>query len=58
MMKPDGEEECLSIAELANMDEVTFLIHAVDDAPGVILTKGNLKVWMPIASRTCSRFKS
>ena len=58
MMKPDGKEEFLSIAELTSMDEVTFLIHAVDDAPGVILTKGSLKVWMPIASRTRSRFKS
>ena len=58
VMKPNGEEKCLSVVELLNMDDIEILSHAVDDVPGVVLTKGSSRVWMPVASRTRSRLKS
>ena len=54
---PDGRE-ILLLHELAGVDNVEFRSHEVDDSPGVILRKGCLEVWTPIAARTCFRHKS
>ena len=51
-------DSVLSVKELVNMDEIEFQGHAVSDAPGVILSKGNSSVWTPIATRTRSRVKT
>ena len=53
---PDGRES-LSVHELAGLDDVELRSHEVDDSPGVILRKGCLEVWTPIAARTRSKHK-
>ena len=55
----DDESEVLSVAELADLDEVVFRCHETDDSPGLMLRKGSLhvEVWTPIAARTRSRLK-
>ena len=53
----DDGSEVLSVAELADMDEVVFRCHETDDSPGLMLRKGSLEVWTPIAARTRSRLK-
>ena len=40
-----------------DLDEIGFEDHAVTDAPSVVLHKGSLSVWTPIATRTRSRLK-
>ena len=47
----------LSVEELTDLDELEFESHAVTDAPGLVLHKGNSRVWTPIAARTRSRLK-
>ena len=48
----DDGSEVLSVAELADINEVVFRCHEMDDSPGLMLRKGNLEVWIPIAART------
>ena len=45
----------VSIEELADMDNIEF--HVAEDTPGVVLRKGCLEVWTPVAARTGSRVK-
>ena len=47
----------LSIEELADMDNIEFRSHEAEDTPGVVLKKGCLEVWTPVAARTRSRLK-
>jgi hypothetical protein len=56
-----GKDECevdLTVSELQDLDSIVFEGREVDSAPGLILRKGCLQVWTPIARRTRSRLKS
>ena len=53
----NSEKSVLSVEELVDLDEIEFEDHAVTGAPGVVLRKGSLTVWTPIATRTRSRLK-
>ena len=59
MGEANSEKSVLSVEELVNLDDLEFESHAVTDAPaaGVVLHKGNSRVWTPIAAKTCSRLK-
>ena len=51
-------DSVLSAEELSDLDGIEFLSHASNDAPGVVLMKGSLRVWTPVAARTRSRLKT
>ena len=34
----------------SDLDGIEFLSHASNDAPGVVLMKGSLRVWTPVAA--------
>ena len=48
----------LSVPELNELDKVEFQGCDDDYAPGVILHKGFLQVWTPIATRTRSHLNT
>ena len=50
----DANDE-LSVAELNELDDVVFRSGEVDDMPGVVLTKGCMQVWTPIATPIATR---
>ena len=50
-------DSVLSAKELSDLDGIEFLSYASNDAP-VVLMKGSLRVWTPVAARTCSRLKT
>ena len=50
-------DQHMSVKDLGDMDEIIFQTHEVDDNPGVVLRKGSLEVWTPVASRTRSRLR-
>ena len=47
----ETHDSALTMDELSAMDDIVF---EIDDSPGVVLKKGCLEVWTPIASRTRS----
>ena len=51
-------DSALTMAELSDMDEIVFQGNEIDGSPGVVLKKGCLEVWTPIATRTRSRLKT
>jgi hypothetical protein len=56
-----GQDECeedLTVPELHDLDSIVFEGREVDSTPGLLLWKGCLQVWTPIARRTRSRLKS
>ena len=53
-----GESDFLSVQDLNEMDEVVFLSHNIDDTPGVVVKKGNLEVWTPVATQDSLKIAS
>ena len=49
--------EDISTSELSKLDSIEYCGCDSDDAPGVILRKGSLEVWTPIAARLQPRIR-
>ena len=47
----------ISTSELSKLDSIEYRGRDSDDAPGVILRKGSLEVWTPIAARLRPRIR-
>ena len=47
----------IPISELSKLDSIEYCGRDSDNAPGVILRKGSLEVWTPIATRLCPRIR-